>query len=120
MRILIAGASGFVGWDAVQHFGDRGFFVQPTFRSLPHYLHNHSKERISSPVQMDITSRRTVDEVVSRFQPNIILHSFSILLLLSILHCAVPAQPQQADYSVILSAAGVSPHRIFLLNLHFC
>lgn len=73
MKILITGASGFVGWNAVQHFEDRGLFVQPTFHSLPHYLHNHS-ERVSTPVQMDITDRRAVDEVVSRFQPDYILH----------------------------------------------
>lgn len=87
MKILITGASGFVGWNAVRHFADRGFFVQPTFRSLPHYLHYHSEERVCTPVQTDITSRRAVDEVVSRFRPDFIVH------------CAALAHPQLSGSS---------------------
>lgn len=85
MKILITGASGFVGWNAVRHFGDRGFLVQPTFRSLPHYLHNDTSERVRTPVQSDISDRRAIEEVVSRFQPDYILH------------CAALAHPQQID-----------------------
>lgn len=75
MKLLITGASGFVGWNAVRYFADRLFFVQPTFRSFPHYLHYHSLERVQKPVQLDITDRRAVDRVVSRFRPDYILHA---------------------------------------------
>lgn len=95
MKILITGASGFVGWNAVRYFDDREFFVQPTFRSLPHYLHYHSEERVQRPVQLDITNRRAIFEVVNRFRPNFILH------------CAALARPQQTDSPDILDAINV-------------
>ena len=78
MKLLITGASGFVGWNAVRYFADRLFFVQPTFRSFPHYLHYHSLERVQKPVQLDITDRRAVDIVVSRFRPDYILHTAAL------------------------------------------
>ena len=73
MNILITGASGFVGWNAVRYFVDRGFYVQPTFHSFPHYLHNHS-ERFLFPVHVDVRDGNMVEDVVSRVQPDIILH----------------------------------------------
>lgn len=85
MKLLVTGASGFVGWNAVQYFGNRFSFVQPTFRSFPHYLHYDSLERVQTPVQLDITDRRAVEEVVSRFQPDFILHAAAL------------ARPQQAN-----------------------
>ena len=85
MRLLVTGASGFVGWNVVQYFRDRVSFVQPTFRSFPHYLHYHSLERVQTPVQLDITDRRAVEKVVSRFQPDYILHA------------AARARPQQTN-----------------------
>ena len=77
MRLLITGASGFVGWNAVRYFTDRGFYVQPTFHSLPHYLHNHS-ERVHAPVQLSVQDGDAVEDVVSRFQPDIILHAAAL------------------------------------------
>ena len=96
MKLLVTGASGFVGWNAVQYFGSRFSFVQPTFRSFPHYLHYDSLERVQTPVQLDITDRRAVEEVVSRFQPDFILHAAAL------------AKPQQAN----------SPNQLSDVNVH--
>ena len=94
MRLLITGASGFVGWNAVRYFIDRGIYVQPTFHSLPHYLHNHS-ERSLSPVQLSVQDGDAVEEVVNRFQPDIILHA------------AAKARPQLQHSSDILYQVNV-------------
>ncbi|MCE2503559.1 MAG: sugar nucleotide-binding protein [Chlorobi bacterium] len=114
MKILITGASGFVGWNGVQYFIDRGCYVQPTFHSLPHYLHNHS-ERFLSPVHVNVRDGSMVEDVVSRVQPDIILH-FAAL--------ARPQQKHSGDIlhqinvvgtaNVASAAAHTKTHLIFL------
>ncbi|MGE3801995.1 MAG: NAD-dependent epimerase/dehydratase family protein, partial [Candidatus Kapaibacterium sp.] len=114
MKLLITGASGFVGWNAVRYFVDRGFYVQPTFHSLSHYLQNHT-ERVRIPVQLSVQDGDAVVEVVSRFQPDFILHAAAL------------ARPQAAHPPDVLhqvnvlgtqyiarAATSVNAHLVFL------
>ncbi len=74
MRILITGASGFVGWNAVRYFAERGHDVVGTYRSLPHYLHQDD----CRAVELDLADSLAIDEVVARFQPDFILHAAAL------------------------------------------
>ncbi|MBS1914563.1 MAG: sugar nucleotide-binding protein [Bacteroidetes bacterium] len=72
MRLLVTGASGFVGWNAVRHFAERGHDVAAAYFSFSHYLH-----RVAGclPVQMDLTDGLAVRQVVARFQPDVVIHA---------------------------------------------
>jgi dTDP-4-dehydrorhamnose reductase len=74
-RILITGAAGFFGWNAVRYFARRGFDVVAGFHTLPHYLHNVAD---CQPVALDIADGTVTEEVVTRFQPNLILHAAAL------------------------------------------
>jgi dTDP-4-dehydrorhamnose reductase len=74
-RILITGAAGFFGWNAVRHFTGHGFDVVAGFHTLPHYLHNVAD---CQPVALDIADGTVTEEVVTRFQPNLILHAAAL------------------------------------------
>lgn len=75
MRLLITGGSGFVGWNAVRYFADRGHRVLATYCTFSHYLH-----RVAGlePVQLDLMDGSAIDRVVARFQPHIILHAAAL------------------------------------------
>lgn len=75
MRILITGGSGFVGWNAVRYFVVRGHDIVATYRSLSHYLHQIDGCRA---VSLDLANGTAIDEVVARFQPDIILHTAAL------------------------------------------
>ena len=75
MRLLITGASGFVGWNAVRYFVERGIDVVASYRSLPHYLH---KAGDCPAVELDLADAQAIDRVVARFQPSVILHTAAI------------------------------------------
>lgn len=75
MVILITGASGFVGWNAVRHFTDRGHDVVATFHTFPHYLHQVAG---CLPVQLDLADGAAIEQVVARFQPDVILHAAAL------------------------------------------
>lgn len=75
MRLLITGGSGFVGWNAVRYFADRGHRVLATYCTFSHYLH-----RVAGlePVQLDLMDGSAIDRVVARFQPHLILHAAAL------------------------------------------
>jgi dTDP-4-dehydrorhamnose reductase len=75
MRVLITGGSGFVGWNAVRYFVERGTDVVATYRSLPHYLHMAGD---CPAVALDLADGRAIEAVVARFQPTVILHTAAI------------------------------------------
>src|SRR5512133_3957172 len=75
MRILITGASGFVGWNAVRYFAERGCEVIATLRSLPHYL--HTRDDVDT-VRLDLADGSAIEQVVARFQPAVILHAAAL------------------------------------------
>jgi len=75
MVILITGASGFVGWNAVRHFTERGHDVVATFHTFPHYLHQVAG---CLPVPLDLADGTAIDQVVARFQPDVILHTAAL------------------------------------------
>ncbi|HVK38708.1 MAG TPA: sugar nucleotide-binding protein [Candidatus Kapabacteria bacterium] len=75
MRMLITGGSGFVGWNAVRYFVDRGVDVVASYRSLSHYLQTFDGH---TAVELDLTDRQSIDRVVARFQPALILHTAAI------------------------------------------
>lgn len=74
-RVLITGGSGFVGWNAVRFFVERGVDVVATYRSLPHYLHMAGD---CPDVALDLADAQALDRVVARFQPTVILHTAAI------------------------------------------
>lgn len=73
--MLITGGSGFVGWNAVRYFVERGVDVVASYRSLPHYLQTVDGHQA---VDLDLTDRLAIEEVVARFQPALILHTAAI------------------------------------------
>ncbi|MBC8145204.1 MAG: sugar nucleotide-binding protein [bacterium] len=75
MRLLITGGSGFVGWNAVRYFVERGVDVVATYRSLPHYL---QKAGDCPAVELNVADAQAIDRVVARFQPTLILHTAAI------------------------------------------
>lgn len=75
MRMLITGGSGFVGWNAVRYFVDRGVDVVASYRSLSHYLQTFDGH---TAVELDLTDRQSIDRVVARFQPALVLHTAAI------------------------------------------
>jgi dTDP-4-dehydrorhamnose reductase len=75
MRILITGGSGFVGWNAVRYFVVRGHDIVATYRSLSHYLHQLDGCRA---VSLDLANGTAIEEVVARFQPDVILHAAAL------------------------------------------
>lgn len=75
MRLLITGGSGFVGWNAVRYFVERGVDVVATYRSLPHYLHLAGD---CPAVELNLADAQAIDRVVARFQPSCILHTAAI------------------------------------------
>jgi dTDP-4-dehydrorhamnose reductase len=75
MVILITGASGFVGWNAVRHFTERGHDVVATFHTFPHYLHQVAG---CQPVPLDLADGAAIDQVVARFQPDVIIHAAAL------------------------------------------
>ncbi len=75
MLILITGASGFVGWNAVRHFVAGGHDVVATFRTFPHYLHQVDG---CQPVPLDLADGIALDDLVARFQPDFILHAAAL------------------------------------------
>src|SRR5687768_5445933 len=75
MRLLITGGTGFVGWNAVRYFVERGVDVVVTYRSLPHYL---QKADDCPAVALDLADPQAIERVVARFQPSIILHTAAI------------------------------------------
>lgn len=75
MRLLITGGSGFVGWNAVRYFVDRGIDVVATYRSLPHYLQMAGDCPV---VELNMADRQAIDRVVARFQPTVILHTAAV------------------------------------------
>jgi dTDP-4-dehydrorhamnose reductase len=92
MVILITGASGFVGWNAVRHFTDRGHDVVATFHTFPHYLHQVDG---CQPVPLDLADGAAIEQVVARFQPDVILHAAAL------------ARPQQSGNEAELRAINV-------------
>jgi dTDP-4-dehydrorhamnose reductase len=74
-KILITGSSGFVGWNAVRYFVERGHDVVAGFHTLPHYLH---KVAGCQPVPLELTERDATSEVVARFQPSLIIHAAAL------------------------------------------
>jgi len=84
MVILITGASGFVGWNAVRHFAGSGHDVVATYRSFPHYLHQVAG---CQPTPLDMADGSAIGTMVARFQPNFILHAAAL------------ARPQQINGS---------------------
>lgn len=70
-RILVIGASGFVGWNAVRRYCARGNTVGATFLTRTHYLHSVPD---CVPLRLDITEGSAVEAAVSRFQPTLVLH----------------------------------------------
>ncbi len=75
MLILITGASGFVGWNAVRHFLADGHDVVATYHTFPHYLHQVAG---CQPVRLDLADRTGLDDLVARFQPHYILHAAAL------------------------------------------
>jgi dTDP-4-dehydrorhamnose reductase len=75
MVILITGASGFVGWNAVRHFAGRGHDIVATFHTFSHYLHQVDG---CQPVPLDFADRVAIEQVVARFQPDLILHAAAL------------------------------------------
>jgi dTDP-4-dehydrorhamnose reductase len=73
-RVLITGASGFVGWNAVRTFAESGAEIIATSRSLPHYLQTSGV----LSVELDLADGSAIDQVVARFQPAFILHAAAI------------------------------------------
>lgn len=96
MVILITGASGFVGWNAVRQFAERGHDVVATYRSFPHYLHQVAG---CQPTPLEIADGSAIGTVVARFQPNFILHAAAL------------ARPQQLNGSDELYAVNVEGTR---------
>jgi dTDP-4-dehydrorhamnose reductase len=74
-KILITGSSGFVGWNAVRYFVERGHDVVAGFHTLPHYLH---KVAGCQPVLLELTDGGATSEVVARFQPSLIVHAAAL------------------------------------------
>lgn len=93
MVILITGASGFVGWNAVRHFAGSGHDVVATFYTFPHYLHQVAG---CQPVPLDMADGSAIGTLVARFQPNLILHAAAL------------ARPQQLDGSSQLQEVNVT------------
>jgi dTDP-4-dehydrorhamnose reductase len=89
MVILITGASGFVGWNAVRHFTGSGHDVVATFHTFSHYLHQVAG---CQPVQLDLADGTAIERVVARFQPDVILHAAAL------------ASPQQSHNEQLLHA----------------
>ncbi|MEP7218739.1 MAG: sugar nucleotide-binding protein [Bacteroidota bacterium] len=92
MVILITGGSGFVGWNAVRYFVGRGQDVVATFHTFPHYLHKVAGCR---PIPLDFAERDATDQVVARFQPDIIIHTAAL------------ARPQEIPSADLLTAINV-------------
>ena len=70
--ILVTGASGFVGWNAVRYFVGLDQDVVATFHTFPHYLH-----QVDGPlsVRLDLTDGTTIEEIVARHRPSFILNA---------------------------------------------
>jgi len=90
--LLVTGASGFVGWNAVRYFASRRHDVVATYRTCPHYLHDVDGVRVA---QMDLLSETSVRDTIARFQPSVLLH------------CAALAQPQRDCDSEMLMSTNV-------------
>lgn len=73
--ILITGASGFVGWNAVRYFIRHDFEVVATFHTFPHYLHQVDD---SLPVRLNLADGDAIEKVVARHQPFFILHAAAL------------------------------------------
>jgi dTDP-4-dehydrorhamnose reductase len=59
----------------VRYFTGRGHDVVATFHTFPHYLHQVAG---CQSVQLDLANGTAIDQVVARFQPDVILHTAAL------------------------------------------
>lgn len=75
MKILVTGATGFLGWNAVRYLRDRRHDVVATYHeSLSHYLHSDGRQL----VRLEITDETSVQQVLARVRPEIVIHAAAL------------------------------------------